>query len=219
MKKFCVLSGILLLAACGGEADLSEKALRDSLNQMETKLCVPFKLGVADRLAGESEKQTQFGESEIKLLKRFGDGKRANEHASKQMEMLVRAGLYKAEKEQRVDDGDKKARYAVYSLTERGKEEIGYVNSEALLCLGKQKVAKIKYFTEPTPNKEGLVLTHVVYEAKLQPEKWASSLVKENKEYEEKFAKNLVRTDILVKTNDGWRDLDELKANFQPNKD
>lgn len=218
MKKLFVLSATFLLAACGGDG-VDKGELREAINNMGSRFCVPFQLNVSERLPNENSQHTVFGAKEVKLLKRMENGKRANEHASKQMEMLVRAGLYKAEKEQRVDDGDKKARYAVYSLTERGKEEIGYVNSEALLCLGKQKVAKIKYFTEPTPNKEGLVLTHVVYEAKLQPEKWASSLVKENKEYEEKFAKNLVRTDILVKTNDGWRDLDELKANFQPNKD
>ncbi len=206
MKKLLVLSATLMLAACGGDVDKGD--LRDAINEMEQRVCLPFQLDVQDRLPNENPKQSLLGAPEIKLLKRLENGKRANEQASKQMEALVRAGLYKADKEQKVGTGEQKARYSVYTLTERGREEIHVRQSTALLCVGNQKVKKINYFTEPTPTR-GVIVTNVSYEAKLQPEKWASSLLKDS-EYKELYKETTTQTATLMKTSEGWRDIREL---------
>lgn len=202
MKKFLALSSVLLLAACGGEVAQSD--LKDAINDTSfNRVCLPFQLN-----AEPASPQTMLGAPEIKLLKRTPEGKRTNQHAIKQMETLVRAGLYKADKEERVGTADKVSRFAVYSMTDRGREEIKISPHGSLLCIGKQKVQKINYFTEPTPNR-GVLVTHVSYEAKIQPEKWASGLIKET-EYKDMLKETATRQAVLMKTNKGWRDVREL---------
>lgn len=208
MKKLFVLSATFLLAACGGDG-VDKGELREAINNMGSRFCVPFQLNVSERLPNENSQHTVFGAKEVKLLKRMENGKRANEHASKQMEALVRAGLYKADKEQRVGEGDKAVRYAIYSLTERGENEIKRIANQNLLCIGKVKAHKIKYFTEPTANAKGVIVTNVSYEAKLQPEKWANSLIKES-EHGPFLQDGDVRMVTLMKTSEGWRDVHEL---------
>lgn len=208
MKKTLILTATLMLAACGGGVDESD--LKEGIYDADNRICVPFQLAVQDRLPNEDPKQSEFGASEIKLLKRLENGKRANELASKQMEVLVRAGLYKADKEQRVGTGEQSARYAVYTLTESGNKDIRPHHDTSLLCVGKQKVTKINYHTDPTPYR-GVVVTHVSYDAKIQMEKWASSLLSE-KEYKYLANETNTQTATLMKTNKGWRDLRGLDS-------
>lgn len=206
MKKLLVLSTTLLLAACGGEMDKDD--LRDAINESNHRVCLPFELDVKDRVSHDKEFAAKLGDPEIKLLKRLQSGKRANEHAVQQMEALVRAGLYKADKEQKVGEGDQAIRYAVYSLTERGQEEIKRGHHGTLLCVGKFKVKNINYFTEPT-SANGVIVTNVSYEANVQPEKWANALLKEG-EHKNIHKETRTRTATLMKTSEGWRDVHEL---------
>lgn len=209
MKKIWILSATLMLAACGNE--MSDSKLKEAINEgaQFNNVCLPFQLNVQDRLANENARQTTLGENTIKLLKRLESGKRANEQAFKQMESLVRAGLYKAEKEERIGKGESAVRYAVYSLTERGHEEIHLSPKGTLLCVGKQKAKKINYYTEPTAM-HGVLVTNVSYEAKLQPEKWANDLL-EDTPYENLKKETTTRTATLMKTSEGWRDIRELR--------
>lgn len=212
VKKIAILGvTALTLAACGGDG-VNEGELRDVINEVGARVCVPFELEVRDRLPNESLQASKLGETEVKFLKRLENGKRVNEKAIKQMEALVRAGLYKAEKEQRVGTGDKAARYVVYSLTERGVSEIEPILDKVTLCVGKRKVRKINYYTEPT-SVDGLIVTNVSYIAKWQPEKWAGSLLKdyENNVHFEHMKQDEVRNIRLMKTNKGWRSVDELR--------
>ena len=78
-------------------------------------MCLPFQLNVQNRLNNENPHQTTLGEPVIKLLKRLESGKRANERAFKQMESLVRAGLYKAEKEERIGTGENRFTLRLFS--------------------------------------------------------------------------------------------------------
>lgn len=210
MKKILLLSAVLMLSACGDGSDASENKLRKAINEDArfNRVCIPFQLDVEHRVYGENPHQSAFGAPELMLLKRLENGKRANEHALKQMEALVRAGLYKAEKEKRVSVGDKSLRYASYSLTERGQNEIVPKPHGALLCVGKYKVVKINYFTEPTAT-QGVTVTHVSYQAKVMPEKWAGSLLKET-EYRDLPQERVEQSVTLMKTNDGWRNVREL---------
>lgn len=209
MKKLLVLGATLLLAACGGGNSVDESDLRETINEAKHRVCLPFELDVQDRVSDDKAFTAHLGAPEIKLLKRLANGKRANEHAIKQMEALVRAGLYKADKEQKVGQGEQAIRYAVYTLTERGEEEIkrGHHHA-ALLCVGKLKVKKINYFTEPTAL-NGVIVTNVSYEAKIQPEKWANALLKEG-QYKDLHKNTSTKTVTLMKTSDGWRDVREL---------
>lgn len=208
MKKLWILSAALMLAACGKE--MSDSNLKEAINDgaKYNRVCVPFQLDVQHRLASQPINQTTFGESIIKLLKRAESGKRANERAFKQMESLVRAGLYKAEKEERIGEGQQAVRYAVYKLTERGREEIRTMPNSTLLCVGKYKAKKINYYTEPTAMR-GLMISNISYEAKLQPEKWANDLL-EDTPYEELVKETTTKTATLMKTSEGWRDIREL---------
>ncbi|WP_277074556.1 hypothetical protein [Simonsiella muelleri] len=209
MKKLWILGATFLLAACGNE--MSDRNLKEAINEgvKFRNVCLPFQLNVQNRLNNENPHQTTLGEPVIKLLKRLESGKRANERAFKQMESLVRAGLYKAEKEERIGTGETALHYAVFTLTERGRGEIHLTPQGTLLCVGKQKAKKINYYTEPT-TMDGLIVTNVSYQAKLQPEKWANNLL-DDTPYENLGKETTTQTATLVKTSQGWRDILELR--------
>ena len=211
MKKLGVLSSVLLLAACGGSDNLSKSAVQKAVNASAKfhSVCVPFQLTVDTRKTGDNP---VLGMPEVKLVKRQDNGKRANLTAIDQMEVLTDAGLYRRDKEQRVGEGDEAVRYMIYTLTETGKKTFRTLpNEEALMCIGNEKVEKINYFTAPTPS-NGVTITQVSYEAKINAERWAKKLLK-NSPYYNGLNQTQTKHATLVKTNDGWRDIMELRNN------
>ena len=57
---------------------------------------------------------------------------------------------------------------------------------------------------------DGLIVTNVSYQAKLQPEKWANNLL-DDTPYENLGKETTTQTATLVKTSQGWRDILELR--------
>ncbi|UOP04705.1 hypothetical protein [Conchiformibius kuhniae] len=206
-NKLLAVGAVLALGACGSQ-DHTETKMRQAIDNAAqfNQVCLPHALNVEHRSG--SEGNALIGAPQIKLLKRQENGKRANPEAVKQMERLVRAGLYDEEKEEKGEapaNGKETPRYLVYSLTDLGKEKIRLGHHGALLCVGTAKVEKINYFTEPTPAR-GYTLSQVNYTAKIVPEKWSKGLLKDNPA----FRQEVERSATLVKTNDGWRDIREL---------
>ena len=211
MKKLWVLSSVLLLAACGGGDNLSKSAVQKAVNASAKfhSVCVPFQLTVDTRKEGDNP---VLGMPEVKLVKRQDNGKRANLTAIDQMEVLTDAGLYRRDKEQRVGEGDEAVRYMVYTLTEKGEKTFRTLpNEEALMCIGNEKVEKINYFTSPTPS-TGVTITQVSYEAKINAERWAKKLLKDSPYYNG-LNQTQTKHATLVKTNQGWRDIMDLRNN------
>lgn len=208
MKKILILgAAALALSACGKD-DGPEAQMQQAIDEAArfNRICVPYRLNVEHTESGATP--AVLGAPEIKLLKRTAEGGRANAEAVKQMEQLVRAGLYQEEKEEKTGEGKEAVRRLVYSLTDSGKEHIRIGHHGAILCVGSSKVEKINYFTEPTPHR-GYTVTQVNYTARIVPEKWAKSLLKSDKTLEE-LKHTAERSTTLVKTNDGWRDIREL---------
>ncbi|ULJ63953.1 hypothetical protein [Wielerella bovis] len=210
MKKLFVLSAALMLAACGSnELSQSDVQKAVSASAKHNAVCVPFTLNVEHRHESDNPQDSQLGASELRLLKRLDNGKRANLAAMKQMESFVDAGLYRQEKNLRVGEGEKAVRYLVYSLTDKGRKTFIPSPHGHLMCIGHEEVSKINYFTEPTPA-NGVTITQVSYEAKIVPERWAKRLLK-NSPYYEGLKQTEEKRITLVKTNDGWRNILDLR--------
>lgn len=210
MKKLFVLSAALMLAACGG-GELSKSDVQKAVNASAKRhaVCVPFALNVEHRHAGDNPQDSQLGAEEVRLLKRLDNGKRANLTAMKQMDNFVDIGLYQQEKNLRVGEGEKTVRYLVYRLTDKGRKTFVQSPQGYLMCIGRQEVSKINYFTEPTAA-NGVTVTQVSYDAKIIPERWAKRLLK-NSPYYEGLKQTEEKRITLVKTNDGWRDILDLR--------
>ncbi|MDK4687729.1 hypothetical protein [Kingella negevensis] len=211
MKKLIVLSAALLLAACGSDNELSkskvEKALKETAKQRA--VCVPFNLNIEYTHAGDNPAFTSLGAPEIRIVKRQENGKRANLAAADQMDILVNAGLYHQENTLKVGEGDEAVRYMVYKITEKGQKVFQSTPTASLTCVGTEKVEKVNFFTAPTPA-NGITVTQVSYETKVEPERWAAKLLKGTPLLEE-VKQTRTHHATLVKTNDGWRDLNELR--------
>ena len=209
MKKTVVLlGGALLLAACGNDNGLSKSAVQKAVDASAKShaVCVPFALSVEDRKEGD---YPVLGAPVVKLVKRKDNGKRANLAAIKQMEILTDAGIYHREKEERVGSGDEAVRYLVYKITQKGTDKFRAGVGELLMCIGSEKAEKVNYFTTPTPS-NGVTVTQVSYEAKINTERWAKKLLKDSPYYNG-LNQTQTKHATLVKTNDGWRDIMDLR--------
>lgn len=208
MKKWLVWSSVLVLAACGGNGGLSKSDVQKAVGAAAKthSACVPFQLTVDTRKEGDNP---VAGSEEVKLVKRQESGKQANEVARNQMDILTNAGLYHQEKEQRVGEGDEAVRYLVYSLTDKGRAAFRELPAASLLCVGHEKVEKINFFTTPTPS-NGVTVSQVSYEAKVELEGWAKKLLKDTP-YLEGLNNTETKSATLVQTNEGWRDVQELR--------
>ena len=72
-------------------------------------------------------------------------------------------------------------------------------------------MAHLVLFTEPTAA-NGVTISKVVYQAELVPEKWVKKLLKNSdKELAERVETPQRQSVTLVLTNQGWRDLRELR--------
>lgn len=206
MKKIVLLGAVCALAACGGKDDPKE-AMRQAIDEASdlNRICVPYRIQTEQAAPGAAA--VVLGAPEIKLLKRDDEGKRVNQEAFKQLEGLVKAGIYEEGKEQKSEEGES-VRTVSFKLSEAGKERVRIGHHGSLLCVGGTKVKDIRYFTEPTPHR-GYTVSQVGYTAQIVPEKWAKPLVKNDKLLAD-FSKDIERQATLVKTNNGWRDIREL---------
>ncbi len=209
MKKIVLLSATLLLAACGGD-ELSQSKAEKAINlaAKESAVCVPFNLDVEHSHEGD---MTQLGAPDILLLKRLDNGKRANSIATEQMKIIVDAGLYREEKVVHVGEGDHTIRFLAYSITDKGRNSFVPTPHGNLLCIGHESVEKINYFTTPTPA-NGLTVSQVSYESKIIPEGWAKKLLKNTPQLVN-LQTTQTKVITLVKTSEGWRDINELRPN------
>lgn len=215
MKKFIVATTIFALTACGNAEDNKIEAQKSLMQQaidnasQFNQICLPYTLKIEYRLAKDNPANTLIGAPQIKLLSRQENGKHVNNEAIKQMQQLVEADLYKPIKTHKQNENNPTQHYLIYQLTEQGKDKIRLSHHGAMLCVGTTQVENINYFTEPTPHR-GYTVSQVNYTAKLIPEKWAKNLVRDHKALKE-MNNQLERNATLVKTNEGWRDIRELR--------
>lgn len=212
MKQWLILgAAALALTACGDSNKISPADVEKALQQSPKSgaVCVPFSLEVTSSDTDKLTALTSLGAPEIRLLKRLPNGKRANQVAAKQMEILVDAGLYDDVGVTKVGEGEHLTRFLTYRLTEKGRQQFISSPHGELLCIGTLDVKKINYYTEPTAS-NGVTMTQVSFEAKIKPERWARKLLK-NSPYYEGLQQTETRTATLVKTNKGWRDIYSLR--------
>lgn len=210
MKKWLICGAWLSLAACGGNRDtISQSDLQKALetSPVSGQVCVPFALEVGDTLPHNAP-QLSLGAPEIRFLSRLPNGKRANERAAKQMAILADADIYEDVGITKDGSGDHALRYYTYRLGKKGGQAFRQTPHGALLCIGKLDVKKINYYTTPSPA-NGLITTQVSFEATIKPERWAKKLLK-NSPYYEGLSQTETHQTTLVKTNQGWRDIDSL---------
>lgn len=206
MKKIWLIGATLALAACGSDpASEMKQAINNAAHF--NQVCVPYELNVETLAPHTTPLQGLLGADEIKIVQRNEEGKRINQQAEKQMAHLVRADLYQELKSEKSKEN--KQVISVYRLTERGSQAIRRTSHGGVLCVGKHQAEKVNFFTEPTPVR-GYTVSQVSYEAKIVPEKWAKSLLKDDPNHKDILDKKSTRSATLVKTNDGWRDIREL---------
>ncbi|MDO4434259.1 MAG: hypothetical protein Q4B82_06735 [Alysiella sp.] len=206
MRKWLVLSSLVLLAACGNSNDISKSDLQKALDHSpHGKVCVPVALEIADR---QGDEISTLGQPEIRVLKRLENGKRANQRAIEQMDILVQAGIYEEVGVQKSDDANSPVRHLVYRLTDKGRSVFQHRSHGLSLCIGRLEVEKIHYYTQPTPS-NGVTMSMVSYEATIQPERWARKLLA-NSPYYQGLTQAETRNITLVQTNAGWREIHSL---------
>lgn len=210
MKKILAMGTVLALAACGG--DNTQSQMQQAINDAAkwNQVCIPYSLQVEQLAPQTSPLEGVFGANEVQILTRDANKKRVNDKAEAQMKQLVSAGLYDSDKEKKIGEGDNIQRVSVYRLTERGREFIRTTPHGSLLCVGTMRAEKINYYTEPTAFK-GYTMSQVAYDAKMQPENWAKSLLRSDERSQELLKGGVRKNAMLVKTNDGWRDIRELE--------
>lgn len=198
LKKIITLSTILALTACGESSE--HKAMKQAINEAAEfrPICLPYAL----------QGNLTLGSNEIDLLKRDNAGNRTNEYAIEQMDHLVEAGLYTEGKERKMGEGDHIERHNVYNITDLGKTNIRIGHYGTMICVGHIEADKINFYTTPTPD-NGYTISQVNYKAKIVPEKWAKRLLDNDKTFE-KLNQYTNNSAVLVKTNDGWRDIHQL---------
>lgn len=208
------LVALALLSACSGSQQADKGNFKKAIDEyvQQEQVCLPVALAV-DSLPGGESVGGLLGAPQIRVVTENIQGDRINRHALKQMDTLVRAGLYhKGEKEtQPVGMTGTAVPVTVFKLTEKGEAQVQPGAHGPALCLGTQKVEDIDMFTEPTPA-NGVTVSRVVYTTRLVPEKWVSRLARDSSEdFERRIKEPQRRQSTLVLTNKGWRDLRELR--------
>lgn len=209
-KTALTVASALLLGACSGSTPSKstfEKAINHYVSQKG--VCVPLAVKIENNgITG----QTLLGVSQIKIPEQNVKGEKINETAIAQMRVLDNEGLYKKQTSETFEFPSTTAKTGVYvyELTEKGKNKIEAGGLEPRFCIGSQKVEKINWYTEPTPS-DGLTVSKVSYEARFVTEKWAEKLFKEAGSDWKHPETTRTKMATLVKTNDGWRDIRELR--------
>ncbi|MDO1509132.1 MULTISPECIES: hypothetical protein [unclassified Neisseria] len=215
MNKLTLTAAALLLAACSNGNNADKTTFEKTINRYASgnSVCLPIALNVQNHNGiNIISTDTVLGEPVIKIVEKNLDGKNVNEQAIKQMQILDSEGLYKKGESETLNvlDSKNNIKIRVYTLTEKGQTRTRLTPQGPRFCLGKQTVKKINWFTEPAPY-NGVIMTKVSYEARFEPERWAEKLLKESGKDWEHAKQDVHQTATLIKTNDGWRDIRELK--------
>ena len=217
MNKF-LMAGVagmsMLLGACGGgEAGKSEFKEAIERYSQNSGVCLPLALNVSTQNMQDGSvlgRQVMLGQERIVLETRNAQGSRLNETAEKQMAILEDEGLYR--KEKTAAEGE-----AVFTITDKGMAQTRSGLHGPLFCIGKQRVDKVLYYTDPATNAMGLTVSQVVYEADVNLEGWAQRLLNRGSaDWKDSLQTRRTEQATLVKTNDGWRDLRELPRPDMP---
>lgn len=214
-SKWLVLAGMAAaLSACGGKQEASKgnfkQAIEDSVTQ--ERVCLPLSVAIDTDENTDVLANGMLGDKQIRIPLKNTRGKRINNQALKQMDVLEDADLYRRDDDAEQLIGiDTRVPVAVFERTEKGDKQVLPDPSGSLLCLGTQKVDDIVLFTDPTPA-NGVTVSKVVYEAKLVPEKWVDDLLENSDKALIERVQTPHRQHItLVLTSRGWRDLRELR--------
>lgn len=212
MKKTVLLGAVaFVLAACGSSNEASEshfkKVIEESGNNRN--VCLPLMLDI-ETPNGIPAQNVMLGEPVILISDHSADGKRINQIAEKQLEVLEKEGLYrKLKTDTRPLSEERSIKTATYELTDKGVELVRGTRRGPLFCVGKQKIGKINWFTTPTPD-NGLTVSEVSYQVELKPEKWADKLIKASEGKWKRLKEPYNENTTLVQTNKGWRDIREM---------
>lgn len=216
MKKstlIVMLSATALLAACSGKHEAGKSEFKKAINQavQQRRVCLPVPLELLTKQGVPMSAKVLLGESEIHIYERNIKGEHINKQPMDQMGILVGKDFYKLARTE-VDT----ATYDnftlskdIYILTDKGRQQIQASPQGPLLCLGKEEVKEINWYTEPTPS-NGVTISKVSYQAEFKPESWAKKLLKEDDETWKDLKEIRTQTATMVKTSDGWRDIYEL---------
>ncbi len=220
MNKWGMLLLVTMLAACSNSQDANKSNFENAINQYykNNNLCLvlaPIEKhnnpkAMVDGIVGH------YGDTKLSIVAKNADGDKVNEQALKQMAVLVNEGIYQEEeREKKAGNGKKEWQIAVFSLTEKG---VGYFQGSPLgpkLCVGKQKVEKVNWFTEPT-TADGMIVSQVVYEHSYKLDKFAKKLIDQGQyNLEAEINKGKQNRTLLVLTNEGWKDHRLLQVTSQ----
>lgn len=208
-KALLLIAPVLMLAACGDKNEASESNFKKSISKIaeQQNVCLPLVLELHDP-DGSPIRKVAVGETQIQIADRDKADNKINKEALDKMEALVDADMYRQNGKETTKTEDATIRTTSYLLTEKGAQQVQITTGGPVFCIGREKVEKINWFTEPTPS-NGVTVSKVSYQAEFVPEKWAKKLLKTEgwqhlKEPREKFT-------TLIQTNTGWRDIRELR--------
>ncbi|MDO5639423.1 MAG: hypothetical protein Q4G28_06085 [Neisseria sp.] len=207
------IAAAALLAACSGGKEASKSTFEKSINQYtkQNGVCLPLALNIQNPQGFESRNNVMLGEPLILVAERDLNGNKINETALKQLKIVDKEGFYKeGDSETLSAPDDNKIKIRSYQLTEKGMAQTLESPHGPLFCIGTQEVDKINWFTQPTPS-DGVTVSKVSYQAKFKPESWAKKLLKEGGSEWERIGNIRTQTATLVRTNEGWRDIRELR--------
>ncbi len=213
MKKAALLIAVttLALTACSNSKEASEANFKESISRASkaSSICTPIVLDIKTP-DGKPAENAAIGRLLIQIANKDNSGNRINQEATRQMEALVDADMYKQESKENQTVGSNTIRVTSYSLTDKGAAQVQQTAGGPIFCIGHEEIEKVNWYTDPTPA-NGMTVSKVSYQAKFVPEKWAKQILKDDADNwknlnapQEKFA-------TLVKTNTGWRDLRELR--------
>lgn len=208
-KNIWIWSGILtmcfLMSSCSNQQKANNKNFTKAINDYITqeKVCYPLELILQDNVTGSP---VFLGSHQIKIVRKNVEKESINQNSLAQMDILVKADLYKKENDENLKVNDSDIPVAVFQRTQAGDTKVLNNNDIPWLCLGKQKVDSIVLFTEPSPY-EGMMVSQVVYKSKLMPEGWAEKLLsKRDDNWKNILSESRRKSAILILTNQGWKD-------------
>ncbi|MCS4533750.1 hypothetical protein [Neisseria montereyensis] len=206
------VSAALLLSACSDNNGASNRAFEKAINRYaeQQRICVPLTFNVQN--SGITNNRVVVGAPQIRIVERNADGKRVNKQVLDQIDVLDDEGFYRKRTTETMaaPNGSGDVKVAVYELTDKGKKQIRRGRMRPLMCVGKQKVVKVNWFTEPTAS-NGLTISKVSYEVKVDAEKWAEKMLEKGGRPWDHPDMSRTMTATMVKTNDGWRNIRELR--------
>lgn len=216
MQKWAVLLLVGALAACSSSQDANKKNYEKAINQylIQSDFCVALAPMTDD--SQQFSISDRYGSDYVRIVSRDAKGQEINEQALKQMAILEDNGIYKKESEQNFSakgSSDKTMQMSIFKLTEVGVKHFKRSLNGPLLCVGKEKVKQIDWFTEPT-TADGMIVSKVVYEPEYKLNKFAQKLIKNGQiDLEEQIAEGQKNRTMLVLTNEGWKDHRMLSLN------